>query len=283
MQTPIIRYNLKDRGRQHTGQRRNFNIKAICDAINSPACQETVAVRGMIGFYGHLPRVRYGMTPVEGGIEGGKYAPVEPAIVTTYLKADYDGNVEHRTEFLDTAAGRLAAKLWEEKVGGFSSAIDQARPEFFGFDYVASPNYVNNSFRGVVLDDVSGANPHGLTYDDIYAAEQDEQAQAMVALLDSARMERDRASEVIEHLRAENEQLISLLASKGQDVGAALDSAAIMPIAVSVSALERMQLDSAAFMGAGQLPQFAQAAPSKADPAQDIPLYGRLLGLFARR
>ena len=172
MQTPIIRYNLKDRGRSHTGQRRNFNIKAICDAINGPACQETVSARGMIGFYGHLPRVRYGMAPVEGGIEGGKYAPVEPAIVTTYLKADYDGNVEHRAEFLDTAAGRLAAKLWEEKVGGFSSAIDQARPEFFGFDYVAQPNYLNNSFRGVVLDDVSCANPHGLTYDDIYTAEQ---------------------------------------------------------------------------------------------------------------
>ena len=61
MQTPIIRYNLKDRGRSHTGQRRNFNIKAICDAINSPACQETVSARGMIGFYGHLPRVRYSL------------------------------------------------------------------------------------------------------------------------------------------------------------------------------------------------------------------------------
>ena len=154
METPVIRYNLKDRGRQHTGQHRNFNIKAICDAINGPACQEMVASRGMLGFYGHLPRVRYGMAPVEGGIEGGKYAPVEPAIVTTYLKADYDGNVEHRAQFLDTAAGRLAAKLWEEKVGGFSSAIDQSRPEFYGFDYVAQPNYLNNSFRGIALDEI---------------------------------------------------------------------------------------------------------------------------------
>lgn len=283
MQTPIIRYNLKDRGRSHTGQRRNFNIKAICDAINSPACQETVSARGMIGFYGHLPRVRYGMAPVEGGIEGGKYAPVEPAIVTTYLKADYDGNVEHRAEFLDTAAGRLAAKLWEEKVGGFSSAIDQARPEFFGFDYVAQPNYLNNSFRGVVLDDVSCANPHGLTYDDIYTAEQEERTQAVIALLDSARMERDRASEAIERLSAENEQLLSMLASKGIDAGAALDAVAIAPIAVSVSRFEQMQLDSAAFRGAAQLPRFVEPPPQQADPAQEVPLYGRLLDRFTRR
>ena len=283
MQTPIIRYNLKDRGRSHTGQRRNFNIKAICDAINGPACQETVYARGMIGFYGHLPRVRYGMAPVEGGIEGGKYAPVEPAIVTTYLKADYDGNVEHRAEFLDTAAGRLAAKLWEEKVGGFSSAIDQARPEFFGFDYVAQPNYLNNSFRGVVLDDVSCANPHGLTYDDIYTAEQEERTQAVIALLDSARMERDRASEAIERLSAENEQLLSMLASKGIDAGAALDAVAIAPIAVSVSRFEQMQLDSAAFRGAAQLPRFVEPPPQQADPAQEVPLYGRLLDRFTRR
>ena len=283
MQTPIIRYNLKDRGRSHTGQRRNFNIKAICDAINGPACPETVSARGMIGFYGHLPRVRYGMAPVEGGIEGGKYAPVEPAIVTTYLKADYDGNVEHRAEFLDTAAGRLAAKLWEEKVGGFSSAIDQARPEFFGFDYVAQPNYLNNSFRGVVLDDVSCANPHGLTYDDIYTAEQEERTQAVIALLDSARMERDRASEAIERLSAENEQLLSMLASKGIDAGAALDAVAIAPIAVSVSRFEQMQLDSAAFRGAAQLPRFVEPPPQQADPAQEVPLYGRLLDRFTRR
>ena len=55
-----------------------------------------------------MPRIRFGMSPVEGVLDNGKYVPIEPAFVTTYLKADYDGNVEHRAEFLDTAAGRLA-------------------------------------------------------------------------------------------------------------------------------------------------------------------------------
>ncbi len=279
METPVIRYNLKDRGRQHTGQRRNFNIKAICDAINGPACQEAVSLRTMVGFYGHLPRVRYGMAPVEGGIEGGKYAPVEPAFVTTHLKADYDGNVEHRAEFLDTSAGKLAAKLWEGKVGGFSSAIDQTKPEFHGFDFVLAPNFSSNSFRGVALDDALGGGIGDLTYDDIYAAEQDEQAQAVIALLDGIRQEREQTSDVIERLSAENEQLLSMLAAKGIEAGTALDAAGIAPLVLAGGVSERMARDMAAFHGSGALPRFME--PKQEEPPAD-PLYGRLIGKFTR-
>jgi hypothetical protein len=274
METSVIRYNLKDRGRQHTGQHRNFNIKKICDAINSPACQEMVASRGMIGFYGHLPRIRYGMAPTEGGIENGRYAPVEPAILTTYLKADYDGNVEHRAEFLDTAAGKLAAKLWESKVGGFSSAIDANRPEFFGFDYVAVPNYVMNSFRGVTLDDAFCSESAKFTFDDVYTAEQTEKDLAMSALLDSTNSERRRANEVIERLTAENEQLLSMLAAKGIDANAALDSAGITPLVVSSVISDRMRRDAEAFRSAS-LPEFA-VPKSFVDPTIER-LYSRLV------
>jgi hypothetical protein len=283
METPVIRYNLKDRGRQYTGQRRDFNIRAVCDAINGPACQETVASRGMLGFYGHLPRVRYGMRPVDGGIEAGKYAPVEPAIVTTYLKADYNGNVEHRAEFLDTAAGRLAEKLWGEKVGGFSSAIDDRKPEFYGFDYVGQPNFLNNSFRGVVLDDVTGGGLGNLTYDDIYAAEQEEQAQTLIVLLDSVHVERERTSEVIERLSAENEHLLSLLAAaKGPGETVSLDAAGIAPLALGTETLERMRRDAAAFRSCA-LPGFIEPGREDNSPANASPVYARLLGKMTRR
>ena len=63
METKIITYNLKDRGRQYRGKERNFNIRAIVDAINSPECQERVKNRDMHGFYGHLTRVKCGMIP----------------------------------------------------------------------------------------------------------------------------------------------------------------------------------------------------------------------------
>lgn len=266
METPVIRYNLNDRGRQHTGQKRNFNVRAIADAINSPATQETVASRGMLGYYGHAPRVRYGMAPVEGGFEQGKYKVVQPAIVTTHLRADYDGNVEHRAEFLDTEDGALAAKLWKGRIGGFSSAIDTAKPAFYGFDYVAQPNFLGNSFRGAALD--SAADAGAVTYDSVYAIEQAEQAggHAMAALLDSIESERHATNAVIERLTLENEQLLSALAANGGDASAALDSMGmIRPVIVGADAAERMARDRRYFLDAA-LPALAPMEQEAGEP-----------------
>lgn len=271
--TPTIKYNLKERGRQHMGQERNFNVRAICDAINSPACQENVAMRGLVGYYGHMPRIRYGMNPVEGVIDGGKYVPVEPAFVTTYLKADYDGNVEHRAEFLDTTAGKLAQKLFDSKMGGFSSAIDASKPTFHGFDFVLQPNFVQNSYRGIVLDDASG-----MTYDDVTTAEKNEQADGMIFLLDSINAERNATSSVIEHLQEENEQLISMLARAGATPAQVFDSAAIMPVAISTTTADRRQRDAKLFKTA-ELHGFV--TPDDKKTASD-PLYDRLLNQFSR-
>lgn len=279
MKTPVIRYNLKDRGRKFTGLPRNFNVRSVCDAINSAACQETVASRGMIGFYGHLPRVRYGLKPAEGGIEKGKYAPVEPAFVTTYLKADYEGNVEHRAEFLDTTSGQLVAKLWGQQVGGFSSAINRENTAFYGFDYVTQPNFLENSFRGVVLDDVLGGGAEGLAYDDVYTAEHEEQARSMMILLDSVQAERTRANEVIERLSAENEQLLSMLAAKGMSAAVVLDGAHISPIAVAKEPMERLLRDAEAFRYA-ELP--AVLNPDDRQPER-TPLHARLLNRLMHR
>ena len=78
-QPPKIRYNLKDRGRTHTGQARNFNIPKLVAAINSDECQERVEARDMIGYLGHWPRVKFGLEATEGGIAEGKAHVVEPA------------------------------------------------------------------------------------------------------------------------------------------------------------------------------------------------------------
>lgn len=270
METPIIRYNLKDRGRQHTGQKRNFNIRAIADAINSPATQETVASRGMLGYYGHAPRVRYGLAPVEGGFEQGKYKVVQPAIVTTHLRADYDGNVEHRAEFLDTEDGALAAKLWNGKIGGFSSAIDEGKPAFYGFDYVAQPNFLGNSFRGAALDSAEQGTGDIITYDSVYAIEQVELANglALAAVLDSIGAERHATNAVIERLTLENEQLMSALAAGGRDPGAVLDSmAAIRPMVVTADVADRMERDRRFFLDSA-LPAF-QPLPKPEEGSRD--------------
>jgi len=274
METPVISYNLRDRGRQYRGKERNFNLRAICDAINGPACQERVKNRDLVGYYGHWPRIKFGMNPAEGGLEDGLPSLVEPALVTTLLRASPDGTIEHQAEFLNNDPGQVAAKLFSNRVGGFSSAIDQTRPEFFGFDYVLEPNYSTN--RGYTLDDV-----RGMTLDDVQAAIYDEQLRGLNRLLDSATAERDIANGVIERLSAENEQLLSLLAAKGAPTGAVLDSAPMSPFAVSADQMERMRRDAEAFRSAMALPKFVEPA-NNADPAQSVPAYGRLLEKFLR-
>lgn len=277
VQPQLIRYNLKDRGRKFTGQDRNFNIKAICDAVNSPECQERVEARDMQGYLGHWPRVRFGMSTTEGGIAGGKAYAVEAAIVTTHLKAFGDGTIEHRTEFLDTPSGQIAAKMFASKVGGFSSVIDPSVPRFQALDYVANPNYLANSFRGVALDDAFGGATC-LTYDDVFQAEQHERVQALNLILDSIEAERHSTSAVIERQAEEIEQLISMLTRTGVSAGAVLDSAAVRPLVVSVEHAQRLQRDREVFRSERSLPGFV--APPKDDAPQADPLYARTVQRF---
>lgn len=240
MKTKIIRFNLKDRGRQYRGKDRNFNIRAVMDAINGPECQERVRNRDMHGFYGHLTRVKFGMIPNEGVMDGSDTVPrVIPAFVTTYLKAFPDGTVEHKAEFLDTGPGQVAAKLYGSRVGGFSTAIKEVPAEFFGLDYVLEPNYTSN--RGYALDSVAG-----MTLDDVDAAILDEQLQGMLAVLDSVNAERNAANEAIERLQVENEELLSMLAAAGGNP-ATLDSAGVRPLILPTSGADRMRRDAERF------------------------------------
>lgn len=283
IKTPLISYSLKNRGRKHTGQPRNFNIKALFDHINSPACQERVSSRGMMGYYGHMPRIRFGMNPSEATIDSGKYVPVEPAFVTTHLAMSMDGVIEHQAEFASTKSGELAAKLFDSQMGGFSSAIDERAQTFYGFDYVFEPNYLGNSFRGVALDDIYGGNIGSLTYDDIYAAEQDEHAQAMIMLLDSTGTERKLASETIERLTLENEELLSLLAKKGISQPGVLDSA-VMPFAFDQSGETRILDDVSSFRSMDRLPGVAEPVEREADAldSRTRSIYSRFMNNFTR-
>ena len=247
--TAVIRYNLRERGRQFRGQPRNFNIPLIVKVINSPACQERVAKRDMLGFYGHWPRIRFGMMPTEGGIENGKPAFVEPAIVTTMLKAYDDGTIEHQEEFLDTPSGVLACKLYHSKVGGFSSVIGNRNSEFFGFDYVNEPNYSTN--RGYTLDSV------GMSEAEVEAQIYNEQIQGIMALIDSVEADVRLANQTVENLQSENAEYRSLLAKAGIDADS-VKMDAVAPIRVSTAERDQMLCDMASFRTARSLPSFEQ-------------------------
>lgn len=280
METQLITYNLRDRGRKYRGVDRNFNIPALVKAINSPECQERVRKRDMLGYYGHWPRIKFGLNPQEGGLDKGKSALLIPALVTTHLKAFNDGTIEHKAEFLDTDSGVVARKLYEGRVGGFSSAIDQTRPTFWGFDYVLEPNYSTN--RGWALDSAAVAD---MTEEEVGAAIAGEQLRGALALLDSVTVMRDALSETVEHLREENEQLLSMLSAKGISQSEALDSAGIMPRTFDSSLADRMRMDAALFREAKNLPGLAEPASKEQavlDQVTKQPFYRGLLKHLGR-
>jgi hypothetical protein len=206
----LIRYNVNQRGRAHRGQDRHFDCRALAALINSPEVQERVRNRDMVGYYGHWQRMKFGMNPPETVIVDGRNVNIEPAIVTTYLRADNDGNIEHRTEFLDTASGKVAARLNKSRTGGFSSAINavpraglHVPNEFGGFDYTTNRTY---------LFDSAAAPADGSIFDFVM---QDAMRSTghMAALYDGLRGDHEMALQTIQKLMEENEELLSAMAS----------------------------------------------------------------------
>ena len=160
MKTEILKYNLHDRGRKHTGQdRSNVDVSAMIQRINSPDTQELVSTGGLLGYYGHQIRQRFGMMPPETAMIDGKKIHLEPAFKTVLLKAHPDGTVEHQAEFLNNETGQFVANQYKAKVGGFSTAVSYVQnglkliPKLFaGFDFVFQPNFATNIGNGVLLD-----------------------------------------------------------------------------------------------------------------------------------
>jgi hypothetical protein len=157
--TGVIRYNLNDNGRTFTGQARKIDIDAAMRLFNGAALQEAIQKGDIVGYVGHQYREKYKLDVPETVIEGGVPVVLEPALRTIYIKCLPTGDIEHEQEFLDTAPGRVALRLWESKAYGFSSAI--FAPEegglrvpkgYFGMDLVRAPNYDSNRGYAVMLD-----------------------------------------------------------------------------------------------------------------------------------
>ncbi len=230
MKTGVIKYNVNQRNREHRGVDRNFDTAALADLINGGAVQEQVKNRDLYGYYGHWPRIKFGLNPTEGAIVNGKVVHLEPALVTTYLKAFPDGTIEHEAEFMDNGAGRIAMRLWQNKRGGFSSAIDTRRAGnklfptgFFGFDYVLEPNYTTN--RGFTLDSINSDALAAL--DDV--AEYGNQIAGFNLILDSLQRDFELQQQTVEHLAEQNEDLLEMVMKLSGGKAPVFDRAVQMP------------------------------------------------------
>lgn len=265
--TGVIRFNVKDRGRRFRGQNRNFDTEQLAKIINGGDVQERVKHRDLLGFFGHWPRVKFGLNPTEGAIIDGKHISIEPAIVTTYLKALPDGSVEHESEFLDTTSGKLAERMFNSKTGGFSSAID-VRPAgdkqfplgFYGFDYVMEPNYTRNRGHELMLDGVSDATL--MLMDDVgeYMAMLD----GVNRLYDQAQQAYQLQAETLTRLEQENAQLIAMLAATGAKQAPVLDG--VMNISMRPGSVQRFNAGMA-FMEMEHLTEFE--SPKEAGDGAD--------------
>jgi hypothetical protein len=232
MKTGQITYNARQRGRKYRGAERNFDTAALANVINSGDVQERVRNRDMWGYYGHWPRVLFGMNPGEGGPVtrgplAGKVVRLEPAFVTTYLAATPDGQITHEAEFQDNPHGRLTARAWGNKTAGFSSCIDcvtrgdvDVPRGFYGFDFVAEPNFTGN--RGYALDGVFEADEETELLMDSVTAER-----ALIDIADrdyrALQGEFDRQAQALAHMETVNRDLVAML-DKVQEK-ARLDSA----------------------------------------------------------
>lgn len=257
METPLITYNLTDRERSYTGNERNFNLKQIAKVINSPETQERVKLRDMLGYYGHWARTRFGMYPNE----GDAVQQIEPAIVTTFLEADDDGTIRHKAEFLGTKAGRIAEQLFKSRTGGFSSAIDEAKPAFFGFDYVLAPNFSKNRGYELALDSVGKHELKAVTLDDMIIAESNEQIDDLLSTITNLNAANSLALDSLNRLTEENEELLSMLASRKTrneiEASTTLDSVGHAAFSTSKLPANRILSDINNFKTA-HLPKFAE-------------------------
>ncbi len=269
-----IQYNVQHRGREHRGKDRRFDLRAMAALVNSLAIQERVRNRDMVGYYGHWQRMKFGLIPPETVVVDGKLINIEPAIVTTYLRAYDDGNIEHETEFLDNPSGKIAARLHDSKTGGFSSAVF-AKPsgnldvptEFAGFDYVLEPNYTTN--RGYVFDGVSAdieADRERMLLDSVMHSQH--ALSAMNVLYDSLQSDHLLALQTIQRLMEENEELLSMQARSGQ----ILDSVGApgkLPSMVDTAATEAFRKNASAFKTA-ILPGFEKLREERVDAGMDF-------------
>lgn len=222
LKTDRITYNVHDRGRKFRGVDRNFDTVALARLINSPYVQEQVANGDMLGYYGHWPRMAFGMATQEVGLVDGKVVPLPTAVRTTYLHCDDDGTITHQAEFLNNEWGRAAQEHFESDVGGFSSAIDPVRgtsptvaAAFYGFDYVLEPNYTTNRGRAL-LDAVQiGEQVPESVMALLDAVMSDERAMlaGKDAIYDRLHAQHMQALQALETVSRENDMLIGRLAA----------------------------------------------------------------------
>lgn len=176
LRTVTDRFSIVDCIRKHTPQnKRNYILKSIKASISDPVTLEHMKLGELFGYYGHNRREEhYNRT---GSLKlpetsiimvDGKPVVLDnvPSNRTLSINMDESGIITHTQEILQTDPGRIVDGMDKSNAGGWSwitsgsdSWISVVR-EFFGFDYVTTPNYISLDKKSMMAESASDRQTH---------------------------------------------------------------------------------------------------------------------------
>jgi hypothetical protein len=123
------------------GVARNYTPEDYKAMVESKSTQGRIANGYAVGYYSHSNRNPHkGYIPSERNGEGNEVIPCCKTLEMKWV----NGKVRHTQRILANKIGKEIQKLIEGGVGGFSSVHNLKTKEFFGFDYVITPNFSSN-------------------------------------------------------------------------------------------------------------------------------------------
>ena len=164
------------------GSPRNYDPKKYKAMVENPKTQMHIKNGYAIGGYTHDIRNSKGL--LKNLDDNGN--PIIPALKTLSMEWIPTGNgyglVKHTQRIANNKIGKEIQELIKAGIGGFSSAHNLTTGDFFGFDYVALPNFTTNR---VIVDNTCKNGMCGLNYDNVKNELEDELYSKIEYYLDS--------------------------------------------------------------------------------------------------
>jgi hypothetical protein len=150
------------------GKSRDYNKTKYIEMVSNKETQMHIKNGYALGGYTHDIR-DFDKGTIKSVDEFG--VRIVPSCKTISMEWLEDGLVRHTQRILNTDEGNDIQKLIKSGIGGFSSAHDLNRGKFYGFDYVAYPNFTTNR---VIVDNTCKDGMCGLNFDSVERASENE-------------------------------------------------------------------------------------------------------------
>lgn len=123
-------------------QKKHYAVESYRPMVEDKKVQMQIQNGYAIGFYGHGNRNEdKGYIPNEKNTNGEEVFPCCKTLSMEWVEPNL---VRHTQRILNNEIGLEIQKLIESGVGGFSSVHDLVGRQFYGFDYVVTPNLSSN-------------------------------------------------------------------------------------------------------------------------------------------